>query len=108
MRVQALELKSHGVSVCTYKKNKHCREGNKSHFQEAINFKSVYECELMRFTIHVGYIQIMLRKEKIHDKEYLKYIPYHPLWYIEIEVPKNCKHIFVVSIHCWDLAFISK
>ena len=46
-------------------------------FQEAIISKSVYECELMRFTIHVEYIQMMSWRGKIHDKEYLKYNPYH-------------------------------
>ena len=60
MRVQASQLKSHGVdSVCTYKKSEHYKEGKKSHFQKPIISKSVYESELMRFTIHVEYIQMM-------------------------------------------------
>ena len=38
MRVQALQLKSHGVdSVCTYKKSEHSKEGKKSHFSKAQN-----------------------------------------------------------------------
>ena len=60
MRVQASQLKSHGVdSVCIYKKSEHYKEGKKSHFSKAQNSKSVYESELMRFTIHVANIQMM-------------------------------------------------
>ena len=40
MRVQASQLKSHGVdSVCTYKKSEHCKEGKKSYFSKAHNFQ---------------------------------------------------------------------
>ena len=38
MRVQAPQLKSHGVdTICLYKKSEHSKEGKKSHFSKAQN-----------------------------------------------------------------------
>ena len=68
----------------------------------------VKECELMRFNVHVEYIIMISQRAKKHEKDYSKFILYHLVRYIETKYYKNCKHIFVVPIYCWDLAFISK